>query len=95
MWDEVAARSKWKASSRFKAKRRGTMLPTLVQRGAITTMLIDNKVQRARAHRDYWLTKPLKLNGKSTKCLMPGIRRGLPESFQFDDTSKMTVVAQK
>ncbi|CAK0820927.1 unnamed protein product [Prorocentrum cordatum] len=93
MWDEVATKFRRKPSKAFRA-RRTTTRPTLVQRGCATWLLYNRQASLASGYREYVLVKSSALAGTSAQCLYPGVRRGVPKQFRFDDREQMNTISE-
>lgn len=83
LWDEVEVAFQWGPPGAGGISRKGTLVPTLVQRGVINVALRQDSSPDTVFVAEHWLGPPMEVCGTSASALVNGLVKFWPKVLNF------------
>ena len=94
LWDEVQVKFNGSKRDKLRATKAATLTQTIVQRGAVSCLLANTEKSTAMSFGEYWLCRPLEVQGTDAASIMPALRRSMPTDLLMDDLSAMKKIVE-
>lgn len=93
-WDETKVLQKGGPTKALKDSRMGVHAQTIVQRGLVQCVLLDDASGHLGVFDEAWLAQPLQVESTGALSLYPAILHALPAHYNFEDIEKVAEMAR-